>query len=85
MLHSLHPYYSYEIEVAAETIAPGPFSTPLIIQTQTDGIHCSVCVCMCIRACLCVCMHAYYAICVSVYTCILILCILRTMSCSSCF
>ena len=38
MLHSLHPYYRYEIEVAAETIAPGPFSTPFIVQTLTDGI-----------------------------------------------
>lgn len=38
MFYSLHPYYNYEIEVAAVTIASGPFSTPLIVQTLPDGM-----------------------------------------------
>ena len=57
VLHSLHPYYNYEIKVAAETIAPGPFSTPVIVQTLTDG---KVCVC----ACMCVCVHVRVCVCV---------------------
>ena len=55
VLHSLHPHYNYMIEVAAETIAPGPFSIPIIVQTQTDGIriYSSVYVCVCVRVCVC--------------------------------
>ncbi len=34
---SLHPYYSYAINIAAVTIGPGPFSTEIIIQTDEDG------------------------------------------------
>ena len=33
----LHPYYIYKIKIAALTIASGPFSTPLVIQTLPDG------------------------------------------------
>lgn len=36
-LEDLHPYYTYSSRVAAETIAVGPFSTPLTIQLSEDG------------------------------------------------
>lgn len=38
LFHSLHPYYNYEIEVAAVTVASGPFSITLTIQTLPDGM-----------------------------------------------
>ena len=36
-LGNLHPFYNYTITVAAYTIAIGPSSTPLHIQTLEDG------------------------------------------------
>ena len=36
-LGNLHPFYNYTITVAAYTIATGPFSTQLHIQTLEDG------------------------------------------------
>ena len=36
-LTSLHPYYSYSISIAAETIAVGPYSTGLLQQTSESG------------------------------------------------
>ena len=37
-LTSLHPYYVYSITVAAETIAIGPFSSPIVIQMPESGM-----------------------------------------------
>ena len=37
MLGNLHPFYNYSITVAAYTVATGPSSTPLHIQTLEDG------------------------------------------------
>ena len=37
-LTSLHPYYVYGITVAAETIAIGPFSSPIVIQMPESGM-----------------------------------------------
>ena len=34
---SLHPFYSYSITVAAETISLGPFTSPVIVETPEDG------------------------------------------------
>ena len=36
-LEDLHPFYTYSFRIAAETIAVGPFSTPLAIQLLEDG------------------------------------------------
>ena len=36
-VRSLHPFYSYSITVAAETILLGPFTTPVIVETPEDG------------------------------------------------
>ena len=36
---SLHPSYTYQVEVAAVTIGSGPFSTPITLQTFEDGIE----------------------------------------------
>lgn len=36
-LFSLHPFYNYEFSIAAVTIAPGPFSVPVIVQTDPNG------------------------------------------------
>ena len=34
-----HPYYYYSCSVSAVTIAPGPYTDPVIIQTRIDGIY----------------------------------------------
>ena len=34
----LHPYYTYSIRVAAVTVAEGPYSSPIQIQTYQDGM-----------------------------------------------
>ena len=39
ILGNLHPFYNYSITVAAFTIATGPLSAPLHIQTSEDGEH----------------------------------------------
>ena len=31
-LHDLHPFYNYEVEIAAVTIGDGPFTDPLRVQ-----------------------------------------------------
>ena len=36
-LEDLHPFYTYSSRIAAETIAVGPFSTPLATQLSEDG------------------------------------------------
>ena len=36
-VYSLHPYYFYEIRVAAVTVGPGPFSMATVVQTQQDS------------------------------------------------
>lgn len=36
-LFSLHPFYSYEISIAAVTIAPGPSSIPIVVRTDPNG------------------------------------------------
>ena len=36
-LFSLHPYYSYDIIVAAVTVAPGPFSAVVTVLTEQDS------------------------------------------------
>ena len=36
-LSSLHPYYTYKCSVAAVTVAYGPYSESISIQTEEDG------------------------------------------------
>ena len=36
---SLHPYYTYNCSVAAETSAIGPFSSPVVIQLPESGMY----------------------------------------------
>ena len=42
ILGNLHPFYNYNITVAAHTVATGPSSTPLHTQTLEDGEHKSI-------------------------------------------
>ena len=35
--HSLHPFYIYSVTVTATTVAPGPPSLPIIVQTEEDS------------------------------------------------
>ena len=42
---SLHPYYNYECEVAAHTIATGPYTNPVIVQTMEAGNQYSATAC----------------------------------------
>lgn len=37
VVSSLHPYYTYEVELAAVTIAVGPYSLPVSFQLPEDG------------------------------------------------
>lgn len=34
---SLHPYYRYECRIAAQTIALGPYSDSVVLQTNEEG------------------------------------------------
>lgn len=47
LVESLHPYYEYDVSVAAGTIIQGPFSTPTRVRTREDSekslIHNTVC------------------------------------------
>lgn len=36
-VQSLHPFYSYSLVVAAQTVALGPFSSPVQIEMPEDG------------------------------------------------
>ena len=36
-IENLHPFYSYICRTAAETIAVGPYSTPITVQLNEDG------------------------------------------------
>ena len=36
-VESLHPYYDYVCSVAAVTIGPGPYTSPLTVRTFEDG------------------------------------------------
>ena len=42
LLH-LHPYYTYECQVAAVTIEQGPFSDPVVVQTLQSGMYIYCC------------------------------------------
>ena len=35
--HSLHPFYIYSVTITATTVAPGPPSTSIIVQTEEDS------------------------------------------------
>ena len=37
VVRNLHPYTTYACSISAETVAPGPFSVPVVIQTPEDG------------------------------------------------
>ena len=37
LVQNLHPFTTYFCSVSAETVAPGPFSPPIVIQTLEDG------------------------------------------------
>ena len=37
IVESLHPFYSYNCRVAAETIEVGPYSSPITVQLNEDG------------------------------------------------
>ena len=36
-LNNLHPYYTYNVQIAAYTIGPGPYSNVAILTTAEDG------------------------------------------------
>ena len=37
LVHNLHPFTNYTCSVSAETVAPGPFSPAVLVQTPEDG------------------------------------------------
>ena len=37
LVQNLHPFTTYACSVSAETVATGPFSLPVVIQTPEDG------------------------------------------------
>jgi receptor-type tyrosine-protein phosphatase Q len=42
LITNLHPFYNYTCSVAAVTIAPGPYSSTLLVTTLEDGKRYSV-------------------------------------------
>jgi len=46
ILHSLHPYYQYKIQVSAVTIGTGPFSSIVTFRTQEAGKFDKIQICM---------------------------------------
>ena len=43
-VESLHPYYDYVCSVAAVTIGPGPYTSPLLVRTLEDGEYFPPCI-----------------------------------------
>ena len=37
VISDLHPFYSYNFSVAAETVAPGPFNNPITLKMPESG------------------------------------------------
>ena len=37
LVQNLHPFTTYACSVSAETVNPGPFSPPIVVQTPEDG------------------------------------------------
>ena len=37
LVESLHPFYSYSLSIAAETVALGPFTVPVTVEMPEDG------------------------------------------------
>ena len=37
LVHNLRPFTNYTCSVSAETVAQGPFSPPVLVQTPEDG------------------------------------------------
>ena len=37
VVQNLHPFTTYTCSVSTETVAPGPFSPPVVVQTPEDG------------------------------------------------
>ena len=37
LVQNLHPFTTYVCSVSAETVNPGPFSQPIVVQTPEDG------------------------------------------------
>ena len=37
LVDNLHPFKNYSCSVSAETVAPGPFSPAILVQTLEDG------------------------------------------------
>jgi len=35
----LHPFYTYQVEIGAVTVLPGPLSPPITFNTLQDGEH----------------------------------------------
>lgn len=42
ILLDLHPYYTYSVAVAAETVGTGPFSNSITIQLAEDSKYCTM-------------------------------------------
>lgn len=36
-LTSLHPFYTYTIQISASTVSAGPLSDPVVVQMPADG------------------------------------------------
>ena len=37
LIDSLHPFYSYSLSIATETVAIGPFTPPITVEMPEDG------------------------------------------------
>ena len=74
-VNGLEEFANYTIEVRAYTaVGPGPYSSPIDVQTSPDSkqaycvfyIYVCVCVCVCLSVCLSVCLYVCTYVCVHV-------------------
>ena len=85
MVDDLEEFANYTIEVRAYTaVGPGPYSSPMDVQTLPDSkcVCLSVCMCLSVRVCVCLCVCARaYMQCVCVH--LRCLCLLNSSQCFS--
>ena len=65
MVDDLEEFANYTIEVRAyTTVGPGPYSSPMNVQTLPDSKCVCVCVYVCVFVCVCVCAYVHVHTCV---------------------
>ena len=82
VVSGLEEFANYTIEVRAYTaVGPGPYSSPIDVQTLPDSkcvyVCVCVCVCVCLRVCVCLCVRVRVHACI--FVCVYVLCVRACM------